>query len=171
MVTSALDHMKWIALTCWLALGLAGCGPEPPLVFADGSARTFQDWAGRWLVINYWAEWCAPCRDEIPELNALHEARPWFVSVVGVNYDGLQGEKLNEAIVRMGIEFPVLVADPKARWGYVDPVVMPMTAIIAPDGQLHRQLMGPQTQQALMAAMSAGPAPKGAPGADEAQAP
>lgn len=149
--------MKWIVLLFCLAPGLAGCGAQPPLLFADGSAGTFQDWNGRWLVINYWAEWCAPCRDEIPELNTLHQERPWFASVVGVNYDGLQGAKLNEAIVRMGIEFPVLLADPKPHWGYADPLVLPMTAIIAPDGLLHRQLLGPQTQESLMAAMRVAP--------------
>ncbi len=44
---------------------------------------------GQWLVINYWAEWCAPCRKEIPELNHLaEEGKAKGFRVLGVNFDG-----------------------------------------------------------------------------------
>src|SRR4029434_6289781 len=53
-----------------LLLGLVGCGGER-LQFADGTSTSIDEWKGRWVLVNYWAEWCAPCRDEIPELNSL----------------------------------------------------------------------------------------------------
>ena len=44
---------------------------------------------GQWLLINYWAEWCGPCRTEIPELNALSETEQGL-AVLGVNFDELR---------------------------------------------------------------------------------
>ena len=67
------------------------------------------------MVLNYWAEWCAPCREEIPELNELRQQgseRGVEIRVLGVNYDGLQGADLDAVMQRMEIEFPVLVDDP-----------------------------------------------------------
>lgn len=135
-----------------LILGGAGCGAEPAFKLADGGAAPLAEWRGRWLLINYWAEWCAPCRDEIPELNALHHARP-ELAVLGVNYDGAQGDELKALIDRMGIEFPVLAEDPQPHWGYEMPSGLPMTVLIAPDGALHGRLLGPQTRETLLAAM------------------
>ena len=83
---------------------LTACSPEAPVRFADGSFTQSSHWDGRWLVINYWAEWCAPCRDEIPELNELHHARVNHgLVMLGVNWDGLQGEKLTDVIERLEI--------------------------------------------------------------------
>ena len=48
--------------------------------------------AGQWRVINYWAIWCAPCREEIPELNALNDSTE--LMVFAGNYDGQMGEAL-----------------------------------------------------------------------------
>ena len=134
-----------------LLWGCAGCGAEPAKVVSGGVAA-LDEWRGSWLVINYWAEWCEPCRDEIPELNALHHTQP-EVAVVGVNFDGVSGDKLNALIARMGIEFPVLTSDPRPRWGYDPPGALPMTVLIRPDSVLHKRLLGPQTQETLLAAM------------------
>src|SRR3546814_7187463 len=57
--------------------------------------RSAERLEGQWLVINYWAEWCAPCRTEIPELNALDkQLKSQSASVLGVNFDGLRGSEL-----------------------------------------------------------------------------
>lgn len=133
---------------------LSGCGSEPPAELAGGGEVRFSELSGRWLLINYWAEWCAPCREEIPELNELHEQRlAHGVEVFGVNYDDVRGEKLVELMKKMDIRFPVLAKDPRARWGYPQPAVLPTTVVIGPDGQLRQQLRGPQTLEALLEAM------------------
>ncbi|GIR63440.1 MAG: hypothetical protein CM15mP68_1060 [Pseudomonadota bacterium] len=50
---------------------MGGCSNEPSYRLADGDAISLSELHGDWVVINYWAEWCAPCREEIPELNEL----------------------------------------------------------------------------------------------------
>ena len=129
---------------------VAGC-QEPPLLFADGSRGDFDRWDGQWLVVNYWAEWCAPCRVEIPELNELHLVEG--VSVVGVNFDGLQGPDLAASVATMNIHFPVLAADPGPRWAVEQPAILPTTLLVSPQGALVEVRRGPQTLGALMDAM------------------
>lgn len=134
------------------ALLLPGCAPGDGQKLADGSTVAGDAWEGQWLLVNYWAEWCAPCRKEIPELNRFN-AESAGVTVVGVNYDGLEGAELADLVVKMGIEFPVLVADPRERWGEQLPAVLPSTFVIAPDGTLKDVLIGPQSFESLARAV------------------
>jgi len=128
-----------------LMVAMSGCEVPEQVLLADGRGVQFSHWEDRWLVINYWAEWCAPCRKEIPELNRLHAERAASgVVVLGVNYDGLTGESLADLVEEMGIEFPVLVADPRLKWGVDQPAVLPSTLIINPAGELQQVLVGPQ---------------------------
>lgn len=138
-------------LTVVAALALAGCS-RPEVELADGSGASWDQWHGKWVLVNYWAEWCAPCRKEIPELNRLHRETDDVV-VLGVNYDGLQGEALTKLIGEMKIEFPVLLHDPGARWNQPPPGVLPSTLVIDPEGALRDVLVGPQTFESLSRAV------------------
>ena len=137
-------------------VGISGCGGEQ-VQLADGSTTQTSHWDDRWLVINYWAEWCAPCRHEIPELNELHEQRVSNALVVlGVNYDGLSGTDLTDVMERMDIQFPVLAVDPQQQYGYDRAQVLPMTVIINPAREVHDVLSGPQTAKSILAAAGGG---------------
>jgi thiol-disulfide isomerase/thioredoxin len=116
----------------------------------------FSDLHGEWVVLNYWAEWCAPCREEIPELNQLREQgiqQGIEIRVFGVNYDGLEGSDLDGVIQRMVIEFPVLVDDPRENFGIPRAEVLPMTVVIDPSGGVKAVLSGPQTAESLLASV------------------
>ena len=146
-----------ILLAC---LSLVGCSSEPSFRVADGSSIRFSDLHGEWVVLNYWAEWCAPCREEIPELNKLRQQgsqRGVEIRVLGVNYDGLEGADLNAVMQRMEIEFPVLVDDPRENFRIGRAEVLPMTVVIDPKGTVQAVLAGPQTAESLLALAS----PKG----------
>jgi len=139
-----------LALTVLL---LWGCGgPQEPGAGAPGTAP--DDWSGRWVVINYWAEWCAPCREEIPELNRLDREYGDEVLVLGVNYDGLTGERLSALAEEMGIEFTLLEADPRQRWGEPQPSVLPSTLIVNPQGELDDVLVGPHDFESFSRALA-----------------
>ena len=138
---------RGVVLAC--ACLLVACGGGEPMRYADGSELSFSDWNGRWVLVNYWAEWCAPCRAEIPELNALFRDNGADVLVVGVNFDGVTDLALSDLIVRMGIEFPVLTIDPRERWHYDRPGVLPTTVVIDPQGNVVRTLVGPQSRETL----------------------
>lgn len=138
-----------------MALILAGCG-EDLGVDQHGRKVAVADQDGQWLVINYWAEWCAPCRSEIPELNGLEKRfEDGSVRVLGVNFDGLQGEKLSQAAENMGIRFSVLAQDPAPRFGLPATEVLPVTYLVDEHGRMRERLLGEQTAEALMARITA----------------
>lgn len=132
-----------------LVLMLGACNVDKP---PPGALR-LDELAGRWVVINYWATWCQPCIREIPELNALHARYPQ-VEVLGVNYDGATGEKLQQQASDLNINFPLLITDPSAQLAVPRPMVLPTTLILGPDGQLRDTLVGPQTLESLARATS-----------------
>jgi len=142
-----------------LLIGIGSCAPMD-FEFSDGTAGRYADWRGRWVFINYWAEWCAPCRYEIPQLNAFRQAMvAKDALVVGVNFDGIDGASLRALTQRMKIEFPVMTTDPRARFGYELPGVLPTTVVIDPGGAVAATLVGPQTEATLRAAMRTDAAP------------
>ncbi|MNJ72495.1 Thiol-disulfide oxidoreductase ResA [compost metagenome] len=108
-------------------------------------------------MLNYWAEWCAPCRKEIPELNALDQQQlgGQGVRVLGVNFDALQGDSLRQAADTMGIAFTVLAEDPAQRYGLPPSKVLPVTYIVDARGRVREQLLGEQTEAGLVARLQA----------------
>ncbi len=111
---------------------------------------------GQWLVINYWADWCPPCRKEIPELNLLAEQlKDQGVQVFAVNYDGLQGEDLQHAIREFNFTITVLTEDPAARLQLPRSEGLPVTYIVDPQGKLREQLLGEQTAAGITAKLTA----------------
>jgi len=132
---------------------LTGCG-QSDYQDHQGNSGNFSDHLGQWMLINYWAVWCKPCIEEIPELNHFAEKNSDKVVLFGVDYDGSQAEKLQENINKLGISFPVLINDPATILQYQRPDVLPTTLIFNPEGKLHRSLKGPQTEQTLMDAIT-----------------
>ena len=103
-------------------------------------------------MINYWAEWCGPCRIEIPELNALAEQlKGQPVSVFGVNFDNVQGEELKSASEKLGIKFTVLAQNPEAIFDIPRSEALPVTYIIDDKGKVRAQMLGEQTAAGVLA--------------------
>jgi len=91
-----------------------------------GNATPISSFAGKSLIINFWATWCAPCRSEIPLLESLHaEWQPQGVSVVGIAVD--YRDKVLEFADRFKIAYPLLIGeqdalDAAAAFGVETPV-------------------------------------------------
>ncbi len=107
-----------------------------------------KDFRTEWLVVNYWASWCKPCIEEIPELNKLHQSSK-EITVVGVNYDGLSGEELSIESSKLGINFPNLSSDPSSALETNRPIVLPTTMIVDKNLKLRDKLTGPQTLESI----------------------
>jgi thiol-disulfide isomerase/thioredoxin len=139
------------------AMLLSGCSDqqaaEASLLDIQGERWNAEQMQGKWLVINYWAIWCGPCRDEIPELNHFAQQYDDKALVFAVNFDGVSGEKLVQQSEEMGIEFISLASDP-ATWFELKPSqVLPVTHIIDPQGNRVDSLIGPQTVDSLRQAI------------------
>ncbi|MGI9295036.1 MAG: TlpA family protein disulfide reductase [Pseudomonadales bacterium] len=104
------------------------------------------------LFVNYWAIWCGPCREEIPELNKFARTNSDSLTVVAVNFDGNSGEQLQQEIGDMGIAFASADLKASEQLGLEKPSVLPTTYVLK-NGELVRTLLGPQTLQNLEAAL------------------
>ena len=133
------------------AILLAACQQEKSLENFSISA-----YKGQWLVINYWAEWCAPCIKEIPELNELDERYSEQLTVLAVNFDGVKGEQLQRLGNKMGIKFKQLADDPADELRLARPMSLPTTYLFNPEGELAFKLVGPQTVDSLIKKMQLG---------------
>ena len=148
-------HLAPLAGLLLAAALLNGCGSDygPD---QHGNLVSAKSLDKQWLVVNYWAVWCGPCRREIPELNALSQSlQGQGVRVLGVNFDNLQGEELSAAAQTLGIAFPVLAQDPAPRFALPRSQGLPVTYIIDDQGKLREQLMGEQTAAGIKARLAA----------------
>jgi thiol-disulfide isomerase/thioredoxin len=143
------------ALTMIGALMLGGCGNDYG-IDQNGQKVASERLDKQWVVLNYWAEWCGPCRTEIPELNHLaEELKGKNIGVFGVNFDNVQGEDLKSASEKLGIQFTVLAQDPADLFDLPRSEALPVTYIIDNKGKVREQLMGEQTAAGVMAKLEA----------------
>ncbi|WP_032720056.1 TlpA disulfide reductase family protein, partial [Pseudomonas syringae] len=137
------------------SLLLSGCGVDLG-TDQNGQKVASERIKGHWLVVNYWAEWCGPCRTEVPEFNALSEQlKDKKVTVLGVNFDNLQGDELKNAANALGIKFTVLAQDPAEQYSLPPSEALPVTYIIDDKGKMREQLLGEQSAATVIQKLKA----------------
>ena len=114
----------------------------------NGSDTNLNKLNGNWIVINYWADWCAPCIKEIPELNEFAKENNDLL-VFTFNFDQLDEDDLKPVAKKFNIEVPSIITHPRDIWGIQTPPAVPATFFINPDGDLALSLFRPQTKDDL----------------------
>ncbi len=137
----------WFSFILLLTV-VAGCQKQPDFTATDGQAIYLNSTSDQWTVLNIWAQWCGPCREEIPEFNAL--AKHKVVNVIGYDFDGDSGERLKHKVQAMGIQFPVIEDNPFPVLALPLPQVLPTTLVINPKGKVMDIFYGPQTEGGIM---------------------
>lgn len=98
---------------------------------------------GKWVVVNFWATWCAPCLQEMPELSALHAMRG-NVEVVGLAYEDIEPDDMRAFLEKHPVAYPIVILEPyDPPQDFATPRGLPMTYLIAPDGKVAHQFLGP----------------------------
>jgi thiol-disulfide isomerase/thioredoxin len=152
---------KLLALAFALTAGLAGYGvaqyvyspsDSAPAVHSvlelpdlNGVSSPLRDWQGRVIVLNFWATWCPPCREEIPEFIVLQERyRSKGLQIVGVAVDN--ADAVRHFSDSVGINYPVLLGQIEAARAMRDygnlTGSLPYTVVIDPSGRVIARKLG-----------------------------
>ncbi|SFC92355.1 TlpA family protein disulfide reductase [Tropicimonas isoalkanivorans] len=137
--------------------------PDIEIVDADEAAVRLSDMAGRWLVVNFWATWCAPCREEMPTLSNLqahYDGKP--VDVVTIATGRNPPTSIRRFFEEIEVENLPLYRDPNQALARGMGILgLPVTVIIDPEGREIARLMGDadwdsDSAIAILDALSAG---------------
>jgi thiol-disulfide isomerase/thioredoxin len=131
-----------------------GDSPTLKIALLSGEPYDLASRRGRWVVLNFWATWCAPCLKEMPELDAYDGKRD-DLEVIGLAYEEITPEEMQAFLKERPVNYPIAILDiydPPAAFG--TPRGLPMTYLIAPDGKVAERFMGPITGADLDAAIA-----------------
>lgn len=146
--------------------------PEMSLAFLDGSEKNLSDLEGRVVLLNFWATWCPPCLEELPEFESLHRAyRDQGLSVVGLSMDQAGRDYVRTFVEKQGITYPVAMGafeTVEQIWGPLADIptvhgfgseapapangtvqMMPTTFVIDRSGRIYRKHVGPRDRETL----------------------
>lgn len=122
-----------------------------PFSDLDGKRMRLADYRGKWIVVNYWATWCPPCKEEIPELIMFHEKhKSKDAVVVGISMEEIDRKELLRFVDDYMISYPVTAYDRST------PVLgavpgLPTTYLINPNGEIVGRQVGMVDAQGLEA--------------------
>ncbi len=110
--------------------------PNFTLKSLSGKNMKLSEMAGNVVLINFWASWCGPCREEMPLLNALHKKyQPLGFTVLGVNVEE-QSKNAKGFLSNTPVDFPILLDNQNQVSRLYDVVAMPTTVLVDRDGNM-----------------------------------
>ena len=124
------------------------------VVDTRGHRHRLADYQGRWVVVNFWATWCAPCVAEIPGIAAFSRAHPDVV-VLGIAVDWDDAQKVKRFAAKVGIDYPLVLSDERVERELGSPSVLPTTRIYDPHGKVVYDRVGPVDRALLESATGA----------------
>ncbi len=96
----------------------------------DGRQISSRDWQGKATIVNFWATWCAPCLEEIPDLIRLQDRYPDHLQVIGVSMDEGPVEDVQEFVREHGMNYPVVMMTPELRRSFPGVYALPTSFIL-----------------------------------------
>ena len=116
--------------------------PDFTLPSVTGGMVSLSDFRGRWVLLNFWATWCAPCVDEMPGLNRLYRTlKKDGLVMLAVSLDDAP-KRVRRFVAREGLSFPVLHDRKKVTKDPYCLFSVPTTVLVAPDGEIKARSAG-----------------------------
>ncbi len=136
-----MKTLRWLApLMVALVAGSAGAvdvkeeAPDFTLKSLDGSNMRLEEYRGQVVLINFWASWCGPCRQEMPLLDRLHHRyEDTGFAVLGVNVEG-ESAPAQDIVDKTNVTFPIVIDDGQKVSEMYNLEAMPSTFVVDRDG-------------------------------------
>ena len=121
----------------------------------NGKPWRLADHRGEVILINYWATWCAPCREELPGLVALtHDNRPANLAILGISLDDGSPQAVRQFVSEHQLPDPVALADKAWQLDQI-PTGVPTSILLDRRGRVAKTYTGPVTRQEFQDDISA----------------
>lgn len=142
---------KELKRICWLIVAglLSACSPAPEFTNGQGQPVALTQFAGKPLLVNYFAPWCAPCLRELPLLEAL--AQEGSLTVVAIHYDPATPAELAALASRYRVSLPLLIASDTASLPFPHPTGLPTSYLLDAEGKLQQTIVGELDAQQIAA--------------------
>ncbi|WP_226933704.1 TlpA family protein disulfide reductase [Pseudogemmobacter faecipullorum] len=116
--------------------------PAAELLTIDDQPASLGAYAGKWMVLNFWATWCVPCREEMPSLDQLQADMP-EIAVVPLATGANEPAAIRRFYDQAGLKNLPILRDPRAALGrQMGVMAMPVTVIVNPEGEEVARLIG-----------------------------
>lgn len=117
---------------------------EPSITLTDLHGRTFKasDYKGKVVLVNFWAAWCAPCAEEIPQFVILqNKLREQGLQIIGVSVEDDESE-LRDFCRRNNVNYPIIPGDSHVAEAFGGILGLPSTILIGKDGRIYKKYSG-----------------------------
>ena len=148
-----------LLLACLSLQSLADVKPGASFVLKDMAGMTHQlsQYKGKWVLVNYWATWCPPCLEEVPDLVNLYDRRKdRDLMVIGVVFDYKTTKEVARYVDDMLMSYPVVLGDNAVTAQMGTAEVLPTTFIYNPQGELVKVKRGLITKEYIEKMIGAG---------------
>jgi thiol-disulfide isomerase/thioredoxin len=113
--------------------------PTPPFLLSDldGQVVSTANWRGKVVLLNFWATWCPPCRDEIPEMIELSKRFKDRLQIIGISMDDdASDDDVRHFAKEMGINYPIVMGSRTLSSEYGGVPVLPTSFVVNTDGRI-----------------------------------
>ena len=127
--------------------------PDITLTTLDGEEVKLSDFRGKNVVLNFWATWCPPCRDEMPHMQSYYDENKekQNLEIIGFNmtFSGDSVEKVEQFVASYNLTFPIFTTFDESVIDQYGVMTMPSTYFIDEDGRIQSKVLGPVDEESL----------------------
>jgi thiol-disulfide isomerase/thioredoxin len=145
-----LRTLTMLCVLCGFVLPVAGSAAAEGFTLTDagGKVHRLADYRGKWVIVNFWATWCPPCLEEIPDLVGIAESRR-DVQVFGVAMEFQDAKQVLQFAEGMFVNYPIVLGDQKTAAALGEIKGLPTTFIYDPTGVLALRHAGKLTRKQI----------------------